>query len=176
MFQGGGTQKKPNQSQKPSELQDFAIFSIFKGAGGKLLRPCSKFSKNNIFPSTIFHDKTGQYKFTDLLKLREVINQKKELLEVLPKKIRDLRRQQKGTQLGHIHEKNRRKRATAEEIQELQSGANIQEALAGGLKTWVQQELHLKEQIMQAQTILDKAMAKHEAIEKINPENLEDSD
>lgn len=128
------------------------------------------------YTTELFYDKTGQYKFTDLLKLREVINQKKKLLEVLPQKIRDLRRQQKGTQLGHIHEKNRRKRATAEEIQELQSGANIQEALAGGLKTWVQQELHLKEQIMQAQTILDKAMAKHEAIEKINPEKLEDSD
>ena len=124
----------------------------------------------------LHYDKTGEYKFTDLLKLREVINQKKKEIEELPQKIRDLRKKQKGTKLGEIHETKTKKRATQAEIDEMKSAGNIKEALSSGLKSWVQQELILKEKTMQAQTILNKAIAKHEAIEKINPENLEDEE
>ena len=135
-----------------------------------------KYKVRGGYITELYYDKTGQYKFTDLLKLREVINQKKKEVEALPQKIRDLRKQQKGTQIGVIHATKTKQRATAEELAQMQSGSTIQEALSGGLKTWVQQELQLKAETIQAQTVLDKAIAKHEAIEKINPENLEDEE
>jgi hypothetical protein len=85
-------------------------------------------------------------------------------------------RKQQHTPLGVIRETTYRQRATAEEIENLKSGANITNALGEGLKSSVQQELQLKERTMQAQTVLNKALAKLEAIEKINPENLEEED
>jgi Xaa-Pro aminopeptidase len=156
------TDDMARKAQEATHFSDTATELKYKVRGGYI--------------TELHYDKTGEYKFTDLLKIREVINQKKKEIEELPQKIRDLRKKQKGTVLGEIRDTQVRQRKTDEEIEKMKSGANIAEALGEGLKSWVQQELHLKEQTMQAQTVLNKAMAKHEAIEKINPENLEDEE
>merc|ERR1712226_524600 len=76
-----------------------------------------KYKVRGGYITELHYDKTGEYKFTDLLKLREVINQKKKEIEELPQKIRDLRREQRGTKLGVINATTTKKRATQAEIE-----------------------------------------------------------
>lgn len=128
------------------------------------------------YTTELYYDKTGQYKFTDLLKLREVINKKKAEVDALPQQIRNLRKKQLNTEIGVIHGTKVRVTATQQELDAMKSAQNIQETIGAGLKTEVQQELELKAKTLQAQAVLDKALAKHAAIEAINPENLEDED
>jgi hypothetical protein len=128
------------------------------------------------YTTELYYDKTGQYKFTDLLKVREVINQKKKEVDSLPQRIRDLRKKTLNTEIGVIHGTKTHQTKTQKEIEEMKSAQNIQATIGAGLTTVVQQELQMKAQTLQAQAILDKALAKHAAIEAINPENLEDEE
>merc|ERR1711879_1080990 len=96
--------------------------------------------------------------------------------DALPQQIRNLRKRLLNTIIGVTHETKFRVTATQQELDAMKSAQNIQETIGAGLKTEVQQELELKAKTLQAQAVLDKALAKHAAIEAINPENLEDEE